>query len=552
MDNFRKYKTGRSGGSLDGFAGPRQSNPRLGPAARPVRPLGAPVGQKPTLDTFRKTEGFQAANKPIGLKPAAPGIRRPLKEDSPIKLDLPSGGASKTTRGKKTKQLTRRRKILRVAGVFSVAIVLVVGFIVGKAFITANNILKGGGSAAALDKNVDPSKLNGEGDGRVNILLLGKGGEGHEAPDLTDTLLVASIDPIQKEAALLSIPRDLWVKSENGNSKINAVYANAKYNTLSGPRSNGLQQKAEKAGLEAVEGVIEENMGIPIHYHVMVDFVAFKQAVDAVGGIEIDVDEKNTVYEVLYDPTTRRKYTLDVKAGKQKFDGTRALFYSRSRQTSARGDFDRGQRQRLVIVGLKERVLSVGTFSNPNKISQLLDVLGDRVQTNLTLGEMLRLYEISKEIPDDKIASLSFVDPPNVLVQTANISGQSVVVPISGTNDFTKIQSFVRNALKDAFLKKENANVAIFNGTNVPGLAAKKAEELRSFGYTVTTVGNAAEKTYTKNVLVDMTKGQKKFTQNYLEKRLGSTAIATVPDASLNTAGADFVIIIGANDSSAQ
>jgi LCP family protein required for cell wall assembly len=383
-------------------------------------------------------------------------------------------------------------------------------------------------------------------------LLLGKGGDGHEAPDLTDTLLVASIDPVQNEMALLSIPRDLYVATGDGASKINAVYANAKYQVLAKKRGSGVVQEAEVAGLSAIDKVVAEKMGIPIHYHVLVDFGAFEQAVNAVGGVDVNITKENTVYEVMYDEATHRQYILDVKEGQQHFDGKKALFYSRSRHTSARGDFDRSQRQRLIIVALKQKILTVGTFSNPNKLSQLLDAFGNHVQTNMKIGEMRRLYDIGKNIQPDKIASLSFVDPPNVLVKTDNINGQSVVVPIAGLSDFSKIQSFVRNALKDAFLKKESANIAVYNGTNITGLAAKKAEELRSFGYTVTIVGNAPTKAYAHNVLVDLTNGQKKYTQSYLEKRLNTKAVTTLPDTTLNTTGADFVIIIGADDSSTQ
>src|SRR5690606_21282449 len=94
------------------------------------------------------------------------------------------------------------------------------------------DIFKGGGNSVVLNnENVDPTQLRGEGDGRVNILILGKGGtEQRDGPELTDTIILASIDPLAKESTLLSIPRDLWVKSPTGySSKINEVYANALY-----------------------------------------------------------------------------------------------------------------------------------------------------------------------------------------------------------------------------------------------------------------------------------------------------------------------------------
>jgi polyisoprenyl-teichoic acid--peptidoglycan teichoic acid transferase len=532
--NFRKYNTPRkSPGAVDGFIGSRGVLPR---PTQPVHPkqtprLAQPTAQQPRNigDTFRKPDGFHSVSHP-SLRASSSAVvghasRRALHNAGT--LEMPSGAPTKA-RGKAKKKLSKRKKIFRGALAMVVIVVIGTGFLFG-------------GGAAALEVNVDPAKLNGEGDGRVNILMLGKGGDGHEAPDLTDTILVASVDPIQKEAALLSIPRDLWVKTENGSSKINAVYANAKYSVLAGRRQSGIDKKAEQAGLEAIEKTVEDSMGIPIHYYAMVDFTAFQQAIDAVGGIDIDV--KTPVYDPMR--INGRNYTLDVKTGPNHFDGFRALAYSRSRYTSVRGDFDRAQRQREVLIALKGKILSAGTFSNPKKISQLIDAFGDHVQTNMTLGEMVRLYEIGGEIPGDKVASLGLADPPNVLVQTSNIDGQSVVIPKAGVGNFTTIQSFVRNALKDAFLKKEDATIAVYNGTTTNGLAGTKAEELKSFGYNIATVANAPTKNYTQTVIVDLRNGEKRYTKSYLEKRFNVTAVTTMPDGSITPGDVDFVIILG-------
>lgn len=541
--NFRKFNgSRRSPGAVDGFIGsrgPLQRTPQQPHVApRPAQPVPTPA--KNIGDTFRKPDGFHAVPHPSAKPVPALGPQPRRSPHSPGTLEMP-GGAPAKARGKKKKKLTRGKKIMRGALVLLVIFVVGTGFLFGKGFLKARSIFKGGGGAAALDVNVDPAKLNGEGDGRVNILMLGKGGEGHEAPDLTDTIVVASVDPIAKEAALLSIPRDLWVKTENGSSKINAVYANAKYGVLAGRRTSGMDKKAEQAGLEAIEESVEEAMGIPIHYYAMVDFTAFQQAIDAVGGIDIDV--KTPVYDPLR--INGRSYILDVKTGPNHFDGFRALAYSRSRYTSQRGDFDRAQRQREVLIALKTKILSAGTFSNPKKVSQLIDAFGNHVQTNMTLSEMMRLYEIGKDIPGDKVASLGLADPPNILVQTANIDGQSVVIPKAGVGNYTAIQSFVRNALKDAFLKKEDATIAIYNGTTTNGLAGTKAEELRSFGYNIATVANAPTKNYQQTVIVDMRNGQKKYTKNYLEKRFNVSTVTAMPDASIAPGDVDFVIILG-------
>src|SRR6185369_16536807 len=143
-------------------------------------------------------------------------------------------------------------------------------------------IAKSNSIAPALAGVLDVTKLKGEGDGRVNILVLGIGGAGHEAPNLSDTMMVISFDPKTKDAAMLSIPRDLYVKipatSHTGvqYGKINAA------NVYGGP--------------ELAARVVSNVIGVPIHYYVLIDFSGFRQAIDAVGGVDINVPT------AIYDP----------------------------------------------------------------------------------------------------------------------------------------------------------------------------------------------------------------------------------------------------------
>lgn len=243
-----------------------------------------------------------------------------------------------------------------------------------------------------------------------------------------------------------------------------------------------------------------------------------------------------------------RPYTLNVKTGVQHMDGFRALAYSRSRMTSTRGDFDRSERQRSVIIALKEKVLTAGTYSNPIKISQLLDAFGDHVKTNLTIDEMMRLYTIGKDVTADKISSVGLADPPNNYVTTGNIGGLSVVIPRAGVGNYSEIQSYIRNTLKDAFMRDENASVTVLNGTTTPGLATKQAEELKAYGYNIATIGDAPTKNYSQTTLIDLRDGTKKYTKHYLEKRLGVIATTKLPDSTIIPGTADFIIILGSND----
>ncbi len=544
MDNFRRKQSIKAQNSVDGILHQGQA---ANQAAHNGKAMGSEADGEASLvrgrlDDFSGTEGFHAAKQPVLSGSQAfkhKHGRRPKRNPGGM-IDLSLTPAPKPKKSKKKR--TWKQKSLRAFAGISVVLVLVVGFLFGKGYLKLNSIFKGGAEgAAALQEDVDPSRLKGEGDGRVNILLLGRGGEGQTGPDLTDTILIASIDPINKKAALLSIPRDLYYPKAS-NYRVNAVFADAKYAALARKAS---KTDAENAGFTAVEKVLQDDLGIPIHYHVMMDFAGFVQAVNTVGGVDINVPADNTVYEKLYDGLTRKNYTLDVKQGWQHFDGQRALYYARSRQTSPRGDFDRAERQRLLLIALKDKVLSLGTFANPVKISGLLDAFGNHVQSNMSIDEVTRLYDIGKTINSNDIATLSLVDPPNNLLTSVNIAGQSIQRPKAGLNDFTEIQSFVRNALKDGFIAKENASIAVLNGTATSGLAAKRTTELKSYGYNVVTTGDTPTKNYTKNVVVALRGDSKKYTQHYLEQRFGVKAVSSLPSGVSNPSNADFVIIVG-------
>lgn len=176
-----------------------------------------------------------------------------------------------------------------------------------------------------------------------------------------------------------------------------------------------------------------------------------------------------------------------------------------------------------------------------------MDNFGNHVSTDMSLNDAMRLLSIGKKI-GNKFDSVDLADPANPLVKTGMVSGQSVVLPAAGEEDYSAIQSLVRNRLRDGYLAKENANVTILNGSDTPGLAAKKAEELKSYGYNVGTVADAPRHDFQKTVIVDLTKGQMKYTKNYLEKRFGLKATTQLPDQSIQPGTANFVIILGQNE----
>lgn len=570
MDNFRRRNRDKQPRRVvDGIlnAPVRTYNVRQPKGMEPARLGNLHSTNSRRIDDFKRPEGWYSASSGTGAVRAsfdvnrqetaaaavATGAAQHEKGEKPgpslLHMTLPGSiKRDKSKEGPRSKQgrwRTFRKWALRSALVLAALVFIVGGFLLFKGILKLNQVFKGGGDAPALNNEVTPELLRGEGDGRVNILLMGKGGPGHAGADLTDTLIVASIDPINKEAALVSVPRDLWVMVPGrGSGKINAVYANAKNRALTESQD---QEKAERAGVNALQDVISQVLGIPIHYYGMIDFEGFKQAVDIVGGVDIDVPPELAVEEQLWDSTTGKNYYLKVPPGPQHFDSTKALYFTRSRKSSLRGDFSRSERQRLFIQALAKKVLSAGTYTNPIKVSQLMSAFGDHLSTDLTVKNALRLMEIANGMDMSKVASIGLADPPNNFVRTDTVGDQSVVRPTAGFGDYSEIQNYIRSVLKDPYLAKEDARVAVLNGTSIAGLASNTAEQLRTYGYNVTVVGDAPTQDYAQTMLIDVTNGKKPFTKNYLEKRLEVKATTRVPEG-IQAQDVDFVIILGRSE----
>jgi LCP family protein required for cell wall assembly len=476
--------------------------------------------------------------------PAPPKTVVPSRHLPPIDMDLP-GDESPL---RHIDSLLRYGKLAALRRwTFRGAVAMLVLLIGAGGLLFYTNLHKAfrGGSptAAALRTNVNPSLLKGEGDGRINVLLMGRGGGSHAGPDLTDSMMLASIDPVNRTSTLISIPRDLWVNIPNqGTMKINAAWQSGEFKYLNKIAPGSTDGNAIQAGFDQVDQTVESVLGVTIHYNVLLNFQAFQQAVDNLGGVSVNAPSD------LVDPTMaweNGNSPLLAKAGPNAFNGKQALNYSRSRETSS--DFARAQRQRAVLVALKSKVNTLGTLSNPIKLSGLMKTFGNNVQTDFSVKDASRLYSIAKGIPDAKTVSLGLSEAPNNYFTTGNLAGQSITLPAAGLFNYKDIQQFVRTQLKDPYIMKENAKIVILNGTGNAGFAATKADELKTYGYNVVSTGNAPNANWLQTTLVDMRHGNKKYTKRYLEQRLGATATNQLPDSTIQTNGADFVIILGSD-----
>lgn len=409
------------------------------------------------------------------------------------------------------------------------AVVVVIGMVLAiKLFLTANKIIVPDEGAAALNDEVDPSLLNGEGDGRVNTLLIGVGGEGHVAGDLSDSIMIVSVDPFSKDTTMLSIPRDMYVSIGNfGSAKINAAHA------------YGEQYDYPGGGPALLTQTLEKTLGVPIHYFVRLDFEGFKQAVDTVGGVDVYV--KETIRDYSYPNRTFSGFEpFIINAGQHHLNGEIALKFARSRYTTS--DFDRAARQQQIISAFKDKALSVETAINPFRINKLLSSIGNHVLTNLRVDEMLKLINISKEVGVQQIVRAVLDNSPDNYLASSQINGQSALIPRAG--NYSEIKRFVRSIMIDGYIKREGAKVRLLNGTTNKGMAEKVARLLKSYGYQLVEVGNAPSSDYASTEIYNHSGGSNRYTLHYLQKRFGANPQQRDFDA-LNPA--DITIIIGSD-----
>lgn len=210
-----------------------------------------------------------------------------------------------------------------------------------------------------------------------------------------------------------------------------------------------------------------------------------------------------------------------------------------------RSDFDRADNQRKMLIALKDKVLSAGTYANPLKISSLIDTVGSHVRTNLNPpNDMLDLYEIAARITNDKIKSIGLNNGADSYLISGNVGGASVLLPRAG--DYSEIQAFLDTILIDAFLRREAPKVDVYNGSGVAGVATAQSELLKSLGYTIGKVADAPKQSYTSTVIYDINGSAKPRTKELLQKRYNVTVQSAdqMPKKLQNT-DADFVIIIG-------
>ena len=385
--------------------------------------------------------------------------------------------------------------------------------------------------------------LEGEKEGRINILLLGIAGKNYPGKNLTDTIMIMSIDTNRKKIALLSIPRDLYVKvsGQDYSSKINQIY------------QAGIQNDE---GVSLIEDTVEEITGLNIQYYLIADFDGFKKVIDDIGGINVTVEKD--IYDTRYPGPNYSYEVFEISKGSHQLDGETALKYARERHNDSEGDFGRAKRQQQVIQAVKNKVFSIETLLNPITLHKLLSTLEDHVRTNIDFEEIDSFIALSREVDTQNI-NTAVVDAwkKDSLLKVSHIQSGEIAafILIPRVGNWSEIQELAGSIFDLDVIEKrreqisrEEASVAIVNESGDNKLAGTLKTVLQDkLGIKRADIVTLKQQRLRDDtVIIDKTSGQKVYTLDELIKILPAKLVGqndVIIDRSDITALGDYDVI---------
>lgn len=512
------------GGSIDGFI------------SRPIQPVN------------RNSQIQQPRPQPVILKrnPEKETVIEPSIYNS---LNINDLDYSKERKTKKSK----RKKLL-----ISTFTLLFIGFCIGSYYgatlLSSLNKTFHGNVFSDVNALFSNQKLNGEDKGRVNILLAGDSSDdpAHAGANLTDSIMILSLDTNNHSGFMLSVPRDLWVDIPSlGHQKINAANEVNNFSDTNYP----------KGGMGQLEQVVNSDLGIPINYYALIDYSAFKQAVDSVGGISVNLQSSDP--RGVYDAFAHLKLPNGVNI----LSGEQALNLARARGDASAGDisygidndFDRTEHQRQMLLALKQKAMTAGFYTNPVKVGNLFKSFSNNIKTDMSLQNVLRLTQITKGMNLSKLQSLTYTygKPNSLLTDYKASNGQSSLIPAEGLDNWGQIQQFFQQLVSNNPVVREAPSVVILNSTNTDGLAHKFQLILKNNGFNVIDASDA-NSNYPSSLIVDLSGGKKPASLSSLKNVMpkntnivnSTTSTAEAKEAS--NYNSDFVIILGQDTSNTQ
>lgn len=539
--------------SIDGFI-PRRSGDQLGDL-HDVQP------QRVSLDTLENRPLHTTSadtDRALGQQKTGYGLGRSDIDESLKNIDDSKGTSKKLSRRQRRRlaKLNNKPKKPRKKVFFAIKLIIFIalaaalaagGYTVYKIIAASGNILQGN------IVNIFQSKpLKTDSNGRSNFLVLGTSEDdpGHDGADLTDSILVISVDQKNKNIYMFSVPRDLYVEYGEAcysgySGKINAYFSCS---------DAGTTAQAEQNRLARTQKLVGDIFGLDIQYGVHINHTVIKQAVDAIGGIDVDVQGSNGapgVFDRSLDwHCNYTCYLVKYDNGVHHMDGEHALYFGMARGDTAptyglaNSNFDREKNQQKILMAIKTRAMTSGILTNLGAVTKLIDALGDNLRTNIQTDEIRTLMKIANEVKASDIQSISLIGQDDSVVKTGGYNGASVVMPAAGMFDYSEIQAFIQKNLSSDPVIREAAPIVVLNGTGQTGLGQTKADELTAAGYNVVSIDNAPEGTYEAVEIYQIETGNT-GTAGKLASKFGVTIKKTTPPVTVN-GNVRFVIIFGA------
>lgn len=360
---------------------------------------------------------------------------------------------------------------------------------------------------------------------RVNILFLGIDRRPSEALNdatRTDTMLLVTLDPYSKTAGMLSIPRDLWIPIPYASNRV----IHDRINTA---HVYGMLYDYPGGGTALAKDTVQYNLGVRVHYYVMLDFQGFQRLVDSVDGITVELPRPLIDHEYPTDDYEIR--SIYIPEGVQHLDGEKTLWYVRSRHSDS--DFGRMRRQQQVLLAMRERLMQLGSIP---KLPLLWGQFNDAVQTDLSLPELLSLASIAREVKPEDIAGYAL--EAGYVTPTFTLDGASILLP-----NRSNMGKLIAEVFFDPRKEQEAAYIEILNGTETTGLASRAAQQLQKSGFLHVSIGDADGGPYTKTEIQNLS--GKAYTANLLASflRLPRDRIKEVN--KFNGESVDIRIILG-------
>ena len=412
---------------------------------------------------------------------------------------------------------------------------------------------------------------------RINILILGKAVPNYPGSDLTDTIILASINPQTYESSLLSIPRDLLVKipGSSQQTKINAVYV------------YGLKSGGQQKGIELLEKVVTEVTGQQIDYYAMINFTAFQQAIDAVGGVDVEVTDD--IFDDRYPGPNYSYETFQISKGWHHLDGTTALKYVRVRHNSG-GDFGRARRQQQVIEAAKDKFFAKrGIKESLDFFNGMLKIVQSNVKTDvefsdyfpfLFLAKDVNVHQVVNKVLDNSEEGL-LVDYHPVMGRVAAYTlrpragnyfeikklaknifnlddlqrreqarlGENALVTVLSAPKYSEYRARVENILRDKGYQVIQVDIGIDTvflwqrktSSRLPAVSGKNRKSLTSDSSVSKT--SVRYDSLSKTVIYDNAEGSKPFSLDDLSRRLDAQ-VSLYKEQVIQT---DYVIFLGEN-----